>query len=88
MAGNLLDNAFKWTRRTVTARATAEDRSVILTIDDDGPGLSAAQIPQVLQPGQRLDENAPLNFFMADMQAGIGPFLGVFLLWRMAGKAA
>jgi hypothetical protein len=26
-----------------------------------------------------------LNFFMADMQAGIGPFLGVFLLahgWR------
>jgi hypothetical protein len=21
-----------------------------------------------------------LNFFMADMQAGIGPFLGVFLL--------
>ena len=23
-----------------------------------------------------------LNFFMADMQAGIGPFLGVFLLGR------
>ena len=23
-----------------------------------------------------------LNFFMADMQAGIGPFLGVFLLTR------
>jgi len=23
-----------------------------------------------------------LNFFMADMQAGIGPFLGVFLLAR------
>ena len=59
IAGNLLDNAFKWTRHTVTARATAEDRSVILTIDDDGPGLSAAQIPQVLQPGQRLDESAP-----------------------------
>lgn len=27
-----------------------------------------------------------LNFFMADMQAGIGPFLGVFLL-GMAGRA-
>ena len=27
-----------------------------------------------------------LNFFMADMQAGIGPFLGVFLL-RTAGRA-
>jgi len=28
-----------------------------------------------------------LNFFMADIQAGIGPFLSVFLLAR-AGKAA
>jgi hypothetical protein len=27
-----------------------------------------------------------LNFFMADMQAGIGPFLGVFLLAH-AGRA-
>jgi len=59
IAGNLLDNAFKWARHKVTVRATAEDRSVILAIDDDGPGLSAAQIPQVLQPGQRLDESAP-----------------------------
>jgi signal transduction histidine kinase len=59
IAGNLLDNAFKWSRHTVTVGAIAEDRSVVLTIDDDGPGLSDAQIPQVLQPGQRLDENAP-----------------------------
>ena len=29
-----------------------------------------------------------LNFFMADMQAGIGPFLGVFLLARGWGTAA
>ena len=59
IAGNLLDNAFKWTRHTVTVGGVAEDRSVVLTIDDDGPGLSDTQIPQVLQPGQRLDENAP-----------------------------
>jgi signal transduction histidine kinase len=59
IAGNLLDNAFKWARHRVTVRAAGEDRSAILTIDDDGPGLSAEQIPQALQPGQRLDENAP-----------------------------
>jgi signal transduction histidine kinase len=59
IAGNLLDNAFKWTHRTVKVGATAEDRSAVVTIVDDGPGLSAAQVPQVLQPGQRLDENAP-----------------------------
>jgi MFS family permease len=29
-----------------------------------------------------------LNFFMADMQAGIGPFLGVFLLARHWGSAS
>jgi signal transduction histidine kinase len=59
IAGNLLDNAFKWTRRTVGVPAVAEDRSMVLTIDDDGPGLSVDQVPQVLQPGQRLDESVP-----------------------------
>jgi signal transduction histidine kinase len=59
IAGNLLDNAFKWARRSVTVRAVAEDRTALLQIDDDGPGLSAEQVPHLLQPGQRLDENAP-----------------------------
>jgi len=35
--------------------------------------------PDILSPGIRRPLEA-LNFFMADMQAGIGPFLGVFLL--------
>src|ERR1700689_2750672 len=30
--------------------------------------------------GRRIWALQSLNFFMADMQAGIGPFLGVFLL--------
>jgi signal transduction histidine kinase len=60
IAGNLLENAFQWTRGTVDVRARADqDRTVTLTIDDDGPGLRPEQIPQVLQPGQRLDESAP-----------------------------
>jgi signal transduction histidine kinase len=32
---------------------------MVLTIDDDGPGLQPADIERVLQPGQRLDETAP-----------------------------
>ncbi len=59
IAGNLLDNAFKWTRQSVTVSAVIEGRTVRLQIDDDGPGLSAEQLPQLLQPGQRLDESAP-----------------------------
>ena len=60
IAGNLLENAFKWTRHTVEVRGRAdEERMVAITIDDDGPGLTPQQVPQVLQPGQRLDEAAP-----------------------------
>ena len=28
-------------------------------IEDDGPGLRPDQIPQVLRPGERIDESAP-----------------------------
>jgi signal transduction histidine kinase len=59
IAGNVLENAFKWARSSVLVQARPDDRMVILTIEDDGPGLTPEQIPQVLQPGQRLDENAP-----------------------------
>jgi signal transduction histidine kinase len=60
MAGNLLENAFKWARNKVQVRAHRDDgRSVAIVIEDDGPGLRPDQIPQVLRPGERLDESAP-----------------------------
>jgi signal transduction histidine kinase len=60
MAGNLLDNAFQWTRRKVDVHAGVKDgNSTVLSIEDDGPGFDLEQVPQVLQPGQRLDERAP-----------------------------
>jgi signal transduction histidine kinase len=60
IAGNLLENAFKWARSAVVVRASIEPgRLLVLTIDDDGDGLEPEQIRRVLQPGQRLDENAP-----------------------------
>ncbi|MGO9948715.1 MAG: sensor histidine kinase [Steroidobacteraceae bacterium] len=60
MAGNLLDNAFQWTRRKVNVYARAKDGiSILLSIEDDGPGFDLEQVPQVLQPGQRLDERVP-----------------------------
>lgn len=55
--GNLLDNAARHARKTVLAAAAAEapDR-MVLTIDDDGPGIPPERREQVLQPGVRLDE--------------------------------
>jgi signal transduction histidine kinase len=60
MAGNVLENAFRWARSKVEVRAHRDDgRWVRIVIEDDGPGLRPDQIPQVLRPGERLDESAP-----------------------------
>ena len=59
MAGNLLENAFKWTNATIVVRAHVRDRMIVLVIDDDGPGIAPEQVQIVLRPGARLDETAP-----------------------------
>ena len=57
--GNLLDNACKWARHTVLVTALPSDRQVLVTIDDDGPGLPDDSRQAVLTPGTRLDETVP-----------------------------
>ena len=60
MAGNLMDNACKWARTRVRGagrRATAH--ALILTVEDDGPGLSPEERGRVGERGERLDESVP-----------------------------
>jgi signal transduction histidine kinase len=60
MLGNLLDNACRWARHTVRLSAsTAPDGRLWIDVDDDGPGIPAAQRAQALARGQRLDESLP-----------------------------
>ncbi|MBJ7578022.1 HAMP domain-containing histidine kinase [Devosia sp. MC532] len=63
MAGNLIDNACKWSNGEVLVKFLAErkDRTIqlLLTIDDNGPGLSAEEAEKVLRRGVRLDEKTP-----------------------------
>jgi signal transduction histidine kinase len=60
MVGNLLDNACKWARSRVTARAAANGAArFTVTIDDDGPGLTEAERARAVKRGQRLDETKP-----------------------------
>jgi signal transduction histidine kinase len=69
MLGNLLDNACKWARSrvTISAAATAPDArdgdAVVITVDDDGPGLQPSMREKVLQRGVRVDEAAPGSGF-------------------------
>ncbi|MGI4731361.1 MAG: sensor histidine kinase [Janthinobacterium lividum] len=56
MAGNLLDNAWRHARSAIVVAGRQVDAMVVLSIDDDGPGLPADAIREALVPGRRLDE--------------------------------
>lgn len=59
MAGTLVDNAAKWARTRVTVTAWAEGEVVVVTVEDDGPGLLPDQREAVFRRGLRLDEGKP-----------------------------
>jgi two-component system sensor histidine kinase PhoQ len=62
VAGNLLDNAFKWSRGKVRLTAerlsdpTARRDGLRLIVEDDGPGIPVDERTRVLDRGARLDE--------------------------------
>jgi signal transduction histidine kinase len=59
MAGNLMDNACKWAAGRVTVKARRAGADLVLTGEDDGPGLSPEERAQVGMRGERLDESVP-----------------------------
>ncbi|HVR40230.1 MAG TPA: sensor histidine kinase [Thermoanaerobaculia bacterium] len=61
--GNLLDNACKWSRTRVVVTSSSIDDSIVITVDDDGPGVDPSLRDVVLQRGVRADEAAPGSGF-------------------------
>jgi signal transduction histidine kinase len=66
MLGNVLDNACKWARRRVFLKvvgpakeARTGRRRVVITIEDDGKGLSEDERRRIGKRGMRLDETKP-----------------------------
>jgi signal transduction histidine kinase len=59
MLGNLLDNACQWAQSRVVITSSLHDSRVVITIDDDGPGIEPSMREAVLQRGVRADEAAP-----------------------------
>ncbi len=77
MLGNLLDNACKWGRTRVSIESVAGPQSIVITVDDDGPGLDPSMRDVVIQRGVRADEAAPGSGFglaivrdLADLYGG------------------
>lgn len=63
MCANLLDNALKYTPEegTVTIRVRYDGASVVLELEDSGPGIEAERRQQALQPFHRLDNAAGMQ---------------------------
>ena len=66
LIGNLIDNAGKWatTRVEVVGRlnedpASASPTGIVITVDDDGPGLPPEARDLAMRRGRRLDESKP-----------------------------
>ncbi|MBD3777257.1 MAG: sensor histidine kinase [Thiotrichales bacterium] len=63
LLGNLLDNAAKWSRahiRIVVKEAVFKQQpGLLIQIEDDGAGVSAADVLAMQQRGTRLDESQP-----------------------------
>jgi signal transduction histidine kinase len=58
MLGNLLDNACKWARSRALLTASRTGEVMMITVDDDGPGLAPELRGKVLLRGVRADEQA------------------------------
>ena len=60
MIGNLAENAMKWARGRVRLAGQREaDGAVLLSVEDDGPGIPEAEAATALARGGRLDETKP-----------------------------
>ena len=55
LCGNLLDNACKYGRSMVRLTALPTEDSIVLTVEDDGPGIDPDHRARVMERGARLD---------------------------------
>jgi len=59
MLGNVLDNACKWCAGQVRVSAKLAGTQLSLCVEDDGPGIAAADAQRVQERGFRADQSVP-----------------------------
>lgn len=59
MLGNLLENAFKWCRAEVRVSADTARGTLMILVEDDGPGIPLRLATRLLERGVRADESVP-----------------------------
>ena len=78
--GNLIDNGCKWAKSRVRVEASVASGRLVLTVEDDGPGLSVEQRAQVGSRGERLDESVPGSGLGLAIVRDISKLYGGFLV--------
>jgi len=58
MLGNLMENASRYANSCIVVSAREENGALVVSIEDDGPGIAEQEIATALQPGHRLDEQS------------------------------
>jgi two-component system, OmpR family, sensor histidine kinase PhoQ len=82
--GNIMDNAYKWCHQKVNVNVTKNPRkdrrdySLLIQIDDDGPGIPDGKLNEILKRGVRADENTQGH--------GIGMTVVYDLVGMLGGK--
>ena len=59
LLGNLTDNAYKWCANTVRIGAQVQGGRLTIMVEDDGPGIDAAEVQRIPERGARADEAVP-----------------------------
>ena len=76
MLGILLDNGGKWAKHYICCDIRLLTETLVIIIDDDGPGVAESDLPRLGERGKRLDERHP----------GYG--LGLSILTQLAARYA
>jgi len=76
MLSNLVENALRYARSQIEVGARAEDGRVVLWVDDDGPGIPAADLDRVFTPHFSSDRSGA-------RRSGTG--LGLAIVAELAG---
>ena len=78
--GNLLDNALKWSKKTVQMTAAKAKDGIVISIEDDGPGIPEQDLPRIWERLYRGDQSRSerglglgLSFVKAIAEAHGGP---------------
>lgn len=59
MLGNLIENAAKWAHHQVAVSVVKKADYIVISVEDDGPGVEPSKYSEILRRGVRMDERAP-----------------------------